>query len=110
MSVFLGNCWEGALVSFPPPLSLSGHEFPFSIQMSHVMQTLSQGGEGRDAAASPADRQVALQMEQLQAYKQCQFILKPRPTDTQPPAPPPPTGRSALRRFDSKKAAVVTRQ
>lgn len=52
--------------------------------MSHVIQTLSPGGEGRDTAASPVDRQVALQMEQLQVYKQCQFILKPRPTDTQP--------------------------
>lgn len=54
--------------------------------MSHVIQTLSPGGEGRDAAV---DRQVALQMDQLQVYKQCQFILKPRPTDTQPvPAGP----------------------
>lgn len=77
----------------PPPRqyycrfpSLSGHEFPFSIQMSHAIQTLSPGGEGRDAAV---DRQVALQMEQLQVYKQCQFILKRRPTDTQPvPAGP----------------------
>lgn len=51
--------------------------------MSHVIQTLSLGGEGRDTAASPVDRQVALQMQQLQVYKQCQFILKPRPTDTQ---------------------------
>lgn len=51
--------------------------------MSHVRHRVSQrGGGGRDAAAPPADRQVAMQVEQLQAYKQCQFILKPRPTET----------------------------
>lgn len=87
---------KGVLLSVFP--SLSGHEFPFSIQMSHVIQTLSPGGEGRDTAASPVDRQVALQMEQLQVYKQCQFILKPRPTDTQNL----PAGRSIRRFFDLK--------
>lgn len=51
--------------------------------MSHVRHTVSQGGgDGRDAAAPPADRQVAMLVEQLQVYKQCQFILKPRPTET----------------------------
>lgn len=62
----------------------SGHEFPFSIQMSHVRHTVSQ--RGGDAAAPPLDRQVALQVEQLQVYKHCQFVLKPRPTET-PQAP-----------------------
>ncbi|KAM7365405.1 hypothetical protein PAMP_016336 [Pampus punctatissimus] len=62
------------------PYPLIGHEFPFSIQMSHVRHMSSPGG-GRDAAASPADRQRATQVEQLQVYKQCQFILKPRPVD-----------------------------
>nr|XP_046237928.1 rho GTPase-activating protein 20-like [Scatophagus argus]XP_046237929.1 rho GTPase-activating protein 20-like [Scatophagus argus] len=68
------------------PYPLIGHEFPFSIQMSHVRHTTSQGGDGsgRDAAAPPADRQVATQVEQLQVYKQCQFILKPRPAETLP--------------------------
>lgn len=66
--------------------------------MSHVIQSLSLGGEGRDTAASPVDRQVALQMEQLQVYKQCQFILKPRPTDTQNL----PAGRFICRFFDLK--------
>ncbi|XP_020489783.3 rho GTPase-activating protein 20-like [Labrus bergylta] len=61
---------------------LIGHEFPFSIQMSHVRHTVAMGG-GRDTPASPADRQRAMQVEQMQVYKQCQFILKPRPTDTQ---------------------------
>lgn len=75
---------QGVLLSVPLLLPLSGHEFPFSIQMSHVMQTLSQRGEGKDAAAASVNRQVTLQMEQLQAYKHCQFILKPRPTDALP--------------------------
>ncbi len=51
--------------------------------MSHVRHTPSQGssgGGGRDAAAPPVDRQRAVQVEQV--YKQCQFILKPRPTET----------------------------
>ncbi|KAM4711433.1 rho GTPase-activating protein 20-like [Anableps anableps] len=59
------------------PYPLIGHEFPFSIQMSHVKSSAVQGGGGRDAAAPPADRQV----EQMQVYKQCQFILKPRPVE-----------------------------
>ncbi|XP_051283311.1 rho GTPase-activating protein 20-like isoform X2 [Dicentrarchus labrax] len=69
------------------PYPLIGHEFPFSIQMSHVRHTMSQGGGGggggvgRDAAVPP-DRQRAMQVEQLQVYKQCQFILKPRPVET----------------------------
>lgn len=44
---------------------------------------MSQGaaGDGRDAATSQAERHVVMQVEQLQAYKQCQFILKPRPTE-----------------------------
>lgn len=48
--------------------------------MSHVRHSASQGG-GRDTAAAHADKQKAIQVEQLQVYKQCQFILKPRPTD-----------------------------
>ena len=50
--------------------------------MSHVRHSQGGGGGGRDAAASPGDRQEAMQVEQMQAYKQCQFILKPRPTET----------------------------
>ncbi|XP_038573611.1 LOW QUALITY PROTEIN: rho GTPase-activating protein 20-like [Micropterus salmoides] len=68
------------------PYPLIGHEFPFSIQMSHVRLTMSHGGGGggvcTDAAAPPADRQRAMQVEQLQVYKQCQFIMKPRPVET----------------------------
>lgn len=40
------------------------------------------GGVCTDAAAPPADRQRAMQVEQLQVYKQCQFIMKPRPVET----------------------------
>ncbi|XP_034534065.1 rho GTPase-activating protein 20-like isoform X2 [Notolabrus celidotus] len=61
---------------------LIGHEFPFSIQMSHVRHAMALGGS-RDPPASPADRQRAMQVEQMQVYKQCQFILKPRPTEAQ---------------------------
>ncbi|KAK2856806.1 hypothetical protein Q5P01_005541 [Channa striata] len=60
------------------PYPLIGHEFPFSIHMSHVRHSASQGG-GRDAAE---DKHKAMQLEQLQVYKQCQFVLKPRPTET----------------------------
>ncbi|XP_008281371.1 rho GTPase-activating protein 20 [Stegastes partitus] len=60
------------------PYPLIGHEFPFSIQMSHVRPGQA-GGGGRDAAAAPADREKILQAEQV--YKQCQFILKPRPAE-----------------------------
>lgn len=96
-SVCNSSCWalREYYCQFP---SLPGHEFPFSIQMSHVIPTRSPGGEGRDTAAPPVDRQVALQMEQLQVYKQCQFILKPRPTDTQNL----PAGQFICRFFDLK--------
>ncbi|KAM3585124.1 uncharacterized protein V6R79_008232 [Siganus canaliculatus] len=62
------------------PYPLIGHEFPFSIQMHHVRLMAPAGGSSRDAAAPPADRQGATQVEQVS--KQCQFILKPRPTET----------------------------
>lgn len=61
------------------PYPLIGHEFPFSIQMSHVRQPQGSGGS-RDAVPTEG-RQRATQVEQLQMYKQCQFILKPRPTE-----------------------------
>ncbi|KAF7664160.1 hypothetical protein LDENG_00187190, partial [Lucifuga dentata] len=48
------------------PYPLIGHEFPFSIQMSHARHS-SQGGSRDDA-----DRQLHMD-------KHCQFILKPRP-------------------------------
>ncbi|KAM8873204.1 rho GTPase-activating protein 20-like isoform 2-T2 [Synchiropus picturatus] len=61
------------------PYPLIGHEFPFSIQMSHVRQMLIQVGSG-ESAAPPTDRQRALHLEH--GSKMCQFILKPRPLET----------------------------
>ncbi|KAL6115365.1 arhgap20 [Pungitius sinensis] len=55
------------------PYPLIGHEFPFSIQMSHVRHTMSHGGGGRDAEGPRS-----MHVEQMQVYKQCQFIMKPR--------------------------------
>ncbi|XP_041709054.2 rho GTPase-activating protein 20-like isoform X2 [Coregonus clupeaformis] len=62
------------------PYPLIGHEFPFSIQMSHVREPLSQPG-GRDTVPPP-DRQRAMHRDQLQVDKQCQFILKTRRSST----------------------------
>ncbi|XP_029303360.1 rho GTPase-activating protein 20-like [Cottoperca gobio] len=64
------------------PYPLIGHEFPFSIQMSHVRHTAPQGGGGGGGSSTAADRQRAMQVEQMQVYKQCQFIMKPRPVET----------------------------
>nr|XP_057906929.1 rho GTPase-activating protein 20-like isoform X1 [Doryrhamphus excisus] len=61
------------------PYPLIGHEFPFSIYMSHVRQALSQ------SSTSPEDIVRAIQTEQLQVRKRCQFILKPRPEETLQP-------------------------
>ncbi|XP_068165469.1 rho GTPase-activating protein 20-like isoform X2 [Antennarius striatus] len=62
------------------PYPLIGHEFPFSIQMSHVRDATSHAARGgRDAGAPPPPDRRA---EQLQVSKQCQFILKPRPVET----------------------------
>ncbi|KAM6945324.1 rho GTPase-activating protein 20-like [Aplochiton taeniatus] len=59
------------------PYPLIGHEFPFSIQMSHVRDPPCHGSAGgRDAA--PPDRQRATTADQLQVDKLCQFILRPR--------------------------------
>ncbi|XP_046886488.1 rho GTPase-activating protein 20-like [Hypomesus transpacificus] len=58
------------------PYPLIGHEFPFSILISHVREPLYLAGGGREAATPPG-RQRALHPEQL-VDKQCQFILKPR--------------------------------
>lgn len=62
--------------------SHSGHEFPFSIKMSHIRDGGSSaaglgGGTGRDLT-SPTDRQGVLLLDQcLPPDTQCQFILKP---------------------------------
>ncbi|XP_072513835.1 rho GTPase-activating protein 20-like [Salminus brasiliensis] len=58
------------------PYPLIGHEFPFSIQMSHIREPLGQTGDKSDATTSP-DNEVELLFDQLQSDSQCQFILKP---------------------------------
>lgn len=55
------------------PYPLIGHEFPFSIQMSHARVSRDGGSTGWD----PQGAEERL----LHVYKQCQFILKPRPTE-----------------------------
>ncbi|XP_061658164.1 rho GTPase-activating protein 20-like isoform X3 [Syngnathoides biaculeatus] len=57
------------------PYPLIGHEFPFSIHMSHVRRALAH------SATVPEDRDWAIQVDQVQVHKRCQFILKPRPEE-----------------------------
>ncbi|XP_070694179.1 rho GTPase-activating protein 20-like [Pempheris klunzingeri] len=65
-----------------PPYPLIGHEFPFSIKMSHIRDGGSSGGGLGGGAfrdpASPADCPGVLLLDQcLPPDTQCQFILKP---------------------------------
>ncbi|CDQ82933.1 unnamed protein product [Oncorhynchus mykiss] len=62
------------------PYPLIGHEFPFSIQMSHMREPLAQ--PGRRDIVPPPDRQRAMHRDQVQVDKQCQFILKTRCSST----------------------------
>ncbi|XP_037646218.1 rho GTPase-activating protein 20-like isoform X1 [Sebastes umbrosus] len=60
-----------------PPYPLIGHEFPFSIKMSHIRDGGSTGG-GRGGGSSPTDCPGVLLLDQnLPPDTQCQFILKP---------------------------------
>ncbi|KAM3862447.1 rho GTPase-activating protein 20-like [Diretmus argenteus] len=67
-----------------PPYPLIGHEFPFSIKMSHIRDGGGSGGglgggggAGREPA-SPSDCPGVLLLDQcLPPDTQCQFILKP---------------------------------
>ncbi|XP_061082954.1 rho GTPase-activating protein 20-like [Conger conger] len=54
-----------------PPYPLIGHEFPFSIKMSHIRGKASQTGRAKEPL-SPRDL-----LEQPPLDSQCQFILKP---------------------------------
>ncbi|XP_066562562.1 rho GTPase-activating protein 20 isoform X2 [Amia ocellicauda] len=60
------------------PYPLIGHEYPFSIKMSHMREPASQSGAVvvRESA-SPQQIQGALLLEQLPLETRCQFILKP---------------------------------
>ena len=55
-------------------LTLSGHEFPFSIKMSHIRD--GGGGGGKDAVPSPEGQGAMLLDQCLPPDTQCQFILK----------------------------------
>ncbi|KAM9804605.1 rho GTPase-activating protein 20 [Neosynchiropus ocellatus] len=68
-----------------PPYPLIGHEFPFSIKMSHIRDSGSAGvgfgGPGRDQV-TPTDCPGVLLLDQcLPPDTQCQFILKPSKAD-----------------------------
>ncbi|XP_066515771.1 rho GTPase-activating protein 20-like [Hoplias malabaricus] len=58
------------------PYPLIGHEFPFSIQMSHIREPLSQTGVKSDEGTSP-DKEIELLFDQFESDSLCQFILKP---------------------------------
>ncbi|XP_062866577.1 rho GTPase-activating protein 20 [Trichomycterus rosablanca] len=58
------------------PYPLIGHEFPFSIQMSHIRDPLDETGTKNVEVTAP-ERQMELILEQLQSDSQCQFILRP---------------------------------
>ncbi|XP_061782101.1 rho GTPase-activating protein 20-like [Nerophis lumbriciformis] len=63
-----------------PPYPLIGHEFPFSIKMSHVR-------DGPTSPASPADCPEVLLLDQcLPPDTQCQFILRPSKVSQSPAA------------------------
>ncbi|KAF7645366.1 hypothetical protein LDENG_00205900, partial [Lucifuga dentata] len=78
-----------------PPYPLIGHEFPFSIKMSHIRDGGSGGlgvGGPRDPA-SPSDCPEVLLLDQcLPPDTQCQFILKPSKVA---PRQPPVIGKTA---------------
>ncbi|XP_020565969.1 rho GTPase-activating protein 20 isoform X2 [Oryzias latipes] len=74
------------------PYPLIGHEFPFSIHMSHVRRLEAQGG-GRNGDP---------QAEQLQGYHQCQFVLKPRPVE-----PPPQHADFTQKPFKRRRSLIA---
>ncbi|KAL0963608.1 hypothetical protein UPYG_G00308560 [Umbra pygmaea] len=56
------------------PYPLIGHEFPFSIKMSHIRDG---GGRGKDTVPTPLGQGALLLDQCLPPDTQCQFILKP---------------------------------
>ncbi|KAL2087562.1 hypothetical protein ACEWY4_016390 [Coilia grayii] len=58
------------------PYPLIGHEFPFSIQMSHIRDPSTCLADPKDTSAA-AEVQVEQLLDQLENDNQCQFILKP---------------------------------
>lgn len=63
-----------AVLNFSNPSPRPGHEFPFSIKMSHVRD----GGSGRGDPSSPCEcPEVQLLDRCLPPDTQCHFILRP---------------------------------
>uniref|UniRef100_A0A8K9X361 Rho GTPase-activating protein 20 n=1 Tax=Oncorhynchus mykiss TaxID=8022 RepID=A0A8K9X361_ONCMY len=59
-----------------------GHEFPFSIKMSHIRNAGAGGDGGKDAIPPPEEDQGTMLLDQcLPPDTQCQFILKPSRVD-----------------------------
>nr|XP_014352128.1 PREDICTED: rho GTPase-activating protein 20-like isoform X2 [Latimeria chalumnae]XP_014352129.1 PREDICTED: rho GTPase-activating protein 20-like isoform X2 [Latimeria chalumnae] len=58
------------------PYPLIGHEYPFSIKMSHIRDIAPQTPGSKDYVY-PLDLQGSFLMEQLPQDLQCQFILRP---------------------------------
>ncbi|XP_007903796.2 rho GTPase-activating protein 20 isoform X1 [Callorhinchus milii] len=58
------------------PYPLIGHEYPFSIKMSHVREAAAQT-QGCKDSIFPLDLQGSFIIEQLPMDMQCQFTLKP---------------------------------
>ncbi|XP_078078200.1 rho GTPase-activating protein 20-like [Mustelus asterias] len=58
------------------PYPLIGHEYPFSIKMSHIQNAAAQTQGSKDSI-HPLDFQGPFIIEQLPVEMQCQFILKP---------------------------------
>ncbi|KAM9321169.1 rho GTPase-activating protein 20 [Gastrophryne carolinensis] len=58
------------------PYPLIGHEFPFSIKMSHIRDALPQIQLGKDSTC-PLNLEEPFLMEKLPQEMQCHFILKP---------------------------------
>lgn len=58
------------------PYPLIGHEYPFSIKMSHIRDALPQLQAGKEPTC-PLNLEEPFLMEQFPREMQCQFILKP---------------------------------
>ncbi|XP_035994844.1 rho GTPase-activating protein 20 isoform X2 [Fundulus heteroclitus] len=86
-----------------PPYPLIGHEFPFSIKMSHIRDGGSSpggygGGLGREPM-SPTDCPEVLLLDQcLPPDTQCQFILKPNKVVLEPPQIIEPSHQKTFKR------------
>uniref|UniRef100_A0A1A7YGE1 Rho GTPase-activating protein 20 n=1 Tax=Iconisemion striatum TaxID=60296 RepID=A0A1A7YGE1_9TELE len=69
-----------------PPYPLIGHEFPFSIKMSHIRDGGSSAGRAGRDPMTPTDCPGVLLLDQcLPPETQCQFILKPNKVVHGPP-------------------------